>query len=313
MASSGSIDFNQTKSEIIKDAMLDCGAIAAGETPDADESADVSRALNRMVKGWHTQGIHLWTWRELTLFLVKSQVQYALGTGGDHATLTAVKTELAADAATSATSLTVDSITGISAGDNIGVELDDGTLHWDTQSGSPSSSTLTLTTGLASAASTDNHVYAYTTLIDRPLRITNVRRRDEAGNDIPILTFSREEYFDTPNKSAQSATTQVYYDPKLTNGQMYLWPAPNTVRDRILADGAFPIEDFDAAGDNPDFPQEWLNALVKNLAFNIANQFSTPDNLYLRIKSEAFETLEAVKDWDQEPEDTYFQPEPEFG
>ncbi len=309
MATSGSINFDQTRAEIIKDAMLECGAIAAGETPSAEETDDVARSLNRMVKGWHTKGIHLWTWEEATLFLTVGTAKYALGVGGDHASLSTVKTELAADAATSATSLTVDSITSIAANDNIGIELDDGTLHWTTQSGTPTGTTLTLASGLASAASTDNHVYAYTTLINRPLRVTNVRRRDEAENDIPIIMFSRQGYFDTPNKTVKAKTTQVYYDPKLTNGQIYLWPTPETVQDRLLFDGAFPIEDFDAAGNNPDFPQEWLDALVKNLAFKIANQFATPTELYNRIRVEAFETLEAVRDWDREPESVYFQPD----
>lgn len=319
MATSGSVDFNQTRAEIIKDSLLLIGAIAASETPSAEETDDAARALNRMVKTWQAKGIHLWTWEEATLFLVKGQVKYSLGTasGADDATLTAVKTELSADAASGATSISVDSITGFSSSDDvggtgiktIGVEQDDETIHWTTVSGTPSGSSITLTVALTSAASIDNHVYGYTTKINRPLRMTNVRRRDESDQDIPILTFSRTEYFDTPNKTTESKTTQVYYDPKLSLGIMYLWPAPDDVKDRLLFDGAFPLEDFDAAGNNPDFPQEWLDALVYGLGDRLAPSFgvSLPERQDIRLQAREF--LNDVMDWDVEPEATYFQPD----
>lgn len=329
MATSRSVDFNQTRSEIIKDSLLLIGAIAAGETPSAEETDDAARALNRMVKAWQAKGVHLWSWREATLFLEKGTVRYLLSTAsdGDRASLFTVKTELSADAASGATSISVDSITGFASGDdlggvglgtgikNIGIEQDDGTLLWAFVSGTPSGTTIALDTALTDAASTDNHVYGYknASKLDRPLRVTNVRRRDEAGNDIPILTFSRSEYFDTPNKTTESKTTQIYYDPQLSLGVMYLWPAPDDVKDRLLFDGAFPLEDFDAAGNNPDFPQEWLDALVYGLGDRLAPSFGVPLPERQDIRMQAREFLNDMMDWDVEPEPTYFQPDLGWG
>lgn len=315
MATSASVDFDQNQSSIIKDAMVLIGELEEGETPSAEATNNNARALNRMVKTWQAKGIHLWSWSEATLFLIKGQTKYSLGTasGADHATLTPIKTEVATAAASGATSLVVDSITGMAASDNIGVEQDDGTLFFTTISGTPSSATITLASALTAAVSVDNHVYVYTTKINRPLRVTNVRRRDEADNDIPILTFSRTEYFDTPNKTTESATTQVYYDPKLSLGEMHLWPAPNTVKDRLLFDGAFPLEDFDAAANNPDFPQEWLDAIVYGLADRLAPSYGVPLPERQDLRMQAREFLEDVLNWDVEPESTYFQPDLGWG
>lgn len=310
MAVSGSIDFNDTRNTIITDALILCGAIEEGESPSAAADAYAGRQLDRMVKMWAADGVHLWMTDECVLHLAKSTTTYSIGTGGAHATTDgdAVKTELASDAAASATSLTVDSITGISDGDNIGIVLDDGTIDWDTVSGSPSGSTVTLTTGLTSAASTDNHVYAYTSKIDRPLRIRNVRRRGEDGNDVPIFVFSRQEYFDTPNKTGEAPVVQVYYDPQLTTGTLYCWPTPDSANDRLFMTCDLPIDDFDSSSDSPDFPQEWLDALVWNLAARVGPSYSTPEPDYSRILATSLGMYEAVKNFNVEPASVYFAP-----
>lgn len=297
------IDFNQTANEIINDALIICGAIEEGESPDAAGTAYALRQLNRMVKSWTVDHVHLWKQDEGVLFLAKGQSLYQIGTGGDHVTTDgdAVKTELAADVAASGTSLTVDSITGIAANDNIGIVLDDLTIHWDTVSGAPSGTTVTLTTGLASAASTDAHVYAYTNKIDRPLRVLSVRRRSEDGNDVPITMTARSTYFDTPNKTNEGLPVQVYYDPQLIRGEMYIWPTPNSANDRIIFTCTLPIHDFDTTADNPDLPQEWLDALTWGLAKKLAPTYGTPPDLRVEIRQEASLLYEGIRNTDVEP------------
>lgn len=309
MATSGSTDYNDTRAELVTDALVLCGAVAAGDTPSAEDSTYAVRQLNRMVKAWQADGTHLWKTEEAVVFLTKGTTKYTLSSTGDHASISHVKTELAADAASGAGTITVDSITGISNADQIGVELDDGTLHWTTVNGAPSGTTVTLTASLAGAASTDNHVYAYTTRLARPLRMTSARRRDEAGNDIPMLEWSRVEYFDTPNKTAEAPSTAAYYDPQLTAGELHLWPAPNTVKDRILLTVDMPIEDFDAAGNNPDLPQEWLDCLVWNLADRLVPSYGTPLEQAVKIEATAGNLLAKLNGWDREVDGFYAAPD----
>ena len=277
MAASGSVNFSPTRNDIIKGALRLCLAVAQGEEPEADEVVEASQALNMMAKELQADGLKLWKIDEGAVFMAADTSSYSLGPTGDHATLNYVTTNLAAAVAESGTALTVDSITGISASDNIGIELDDGTLHWDTVDGSPSGSAVALTTGVASAAADGNRLFTYTTKIVRPIRIMDARLKVNAGNEIPFTEWmSRDEYYDLPLKSSDGSPLQGYYDPQLVNGVLHIWPQAENVRDVVLFTFAREIEDFDAASDTPDFPPEWMAALKFGLAVEIGPEYDVP-------------------------------------
>lgn len=309
MASSGSVDFNRTRDQIIEGALRLVEVIASGETPANDEIQDASDALNQMVKAWQAQGIHLWTMTEGTLFLTQGTAKYTLGPSGDHATSSYVETTLSAAASASDATLTVTSITGMTASDNVGIVKDDGTFHWTTISGSPSGLTVTLATVIDGAAASGNTVYTYTSKIDRPLKIIDARREDSNQQEVPFSDIlTRDEYFDLPNKTASGLSSQGYYDPQLTNGVFYLWPSPSSIDDIINFTFARPFEDFDAASDNPDFPQEWLSVLKFNLAVEIAPEYGVSIEKQLNLKGMAKDKLDQVLGFDTEAS-VYFTPE----
>lgn len=307
MATSNSTDYNRTATEIVNRALRNLGVLAQEETPAAAELQDGLEALNVMVKTWQVEGINLWKQEDLILWLVKGQTKYTLGT--DHAATTWVRTTLSAAAASGAGTLTVSSISGISNLDNVGIVLDDGTLQWDTVNGAPSGSTVTLTGTLNDDAASGNQVWAYTTKAVRPLRVDLPRRRDSSVQDVPIFTVSRQEYFDTPNKTTQSRPVNVYYDPQLLGGEVHLWPAPETVNDTILLSAKMPIEDFDSLVNTPDFPQEWLNALSWGLAEEMALEYEVPAERHQRIAAKAGTLRATLSSWDNEENSIYFQPD----
>ena len=83
MTTSGSVDFNQSATEIIKDALILVGGLEDDETPSAAQEQYAMRALNRMAKAWSAKGLKAWVWKEATLDLVIAQPSYTLGPGGD--------------------------------------------------------------------------------------------------------------------------------------------------------------------------------------------------------------------------------------
>lgn len=311
MATSGSYDFNQNASQIVTDALELAGVIEAGDITSADAMAHGLRALNRMVKAWQGK-VHLWSKKEGALFLTTGQTSYQLGPNStDKATEenSLTNTTLSADAATSATTITVASATGIVDAYNIGIVLDDGTFHWTAVSG-VSGTTVSLTVAMPSAAASGNRVYVYQTSLVRPLRITNCRRRDEvAVQDIPIIMFSRQEYMDTPNKTTQTLVTEIYYDPQLTDGRLYVWPTATDIDSTLRFTFLKPLQDMDAATNDPDFPQEWLDALAYNLAVRLCPSYGVPIQDRTWLKLEAREMLDDMMIWDDEPESVYFQPD----
>lgn len=310
MASSGSSDFTVTRDQIIKSAYRKIGAIRATQTPSAQLIIDGAEALNALVKHWQGRGLHVWTVNEATLFPEPNQQQYALSnaSSSDHATESFVSTALSAAASLGATSITVDSITGISNGDNIGIVVDDGTVHWTTVNGVPSGSTVTLTVALDDSAAKGSRVYAYLSKIVRPLKIVDARFEDAAtGIDSPVITMiSRLDYQRLPNKIQDGAISVAFYDPKLTAGQLFLWHVPDPFEGFVNFTYYRPIQDFDAAGDNPDLPQEWIQTLIFNLAVIMAPEFDVPAQKFNQIATLAAQYLDDMEDWDREVEAVQF-------
>jgi len=163
MATSQSYNYNLTRDQILTEALRNIGALPFGQTMSAAQKDDANRSLNMMAKSWVNEGIGLWLNQETVIYLQNDTIQYSLGPNGDHfaAASDAVKTELSAAAASGAASFSVDSITGISVGDNIGIELDSGAIQW-TMVNTIVGTTITPTTVLSGAAAEDNHVYVYT-------------------------------------------------------------------------------------------------------------------------------------------------------
>lgn len=312
---SGSVDFNQTRNAIVADALILLGAIEEGETPGAEANTYAVRQLERMVKHWQGQGIHLWSRREATLFVVPSTASYELGPSSTfHAAEDneIVRTTLSGDEASGQTALSVTDSTGMAAADKVGIVLDDDTLHWTTIVTVDSSTQITITTALASAAASGNKLYAYTNDLARPLRIIDVRRRDETNDqDTPIIVQSHEEYFRLPNKTNEGETNIIYYHPEHRNGRgtVYLWPVPETVDRTIRMSCVLPLQDFDASGNNADLPTEWLDAIVWNLAKRLLPSYGAAGQASAQMIMQGGTTmLNEMVQWDQEPESVYFAP-----
>ena len=84
MATSSSVDFNQTRNEIINDALILIGGIEDDETPESFQIDYANRMLNRMIKSWMKEGLKLWIVKEGTLDLAKGQTSYTIGPSGDY-------------------------------------------------------------------------------------------------------------------------------------------------------------------------------------------------------------------------------------
>jgi hypothetical protein len=315
MATSGSVDFNQTRNEIIKDALVLLGVIGADETIHEADQALSARFLNKMVKSWDAQGIHLWTATEATLFLADEVAEYDLSNASGSARWsdTVVDTTLSAAEAASQTVISVTTSTGMTAADIVGIVADDDTVHWSTIASVDSSTQITIDDATVAASASGNRVYSFTTRANRPLKIHSVRRRSETANDVPLIKLSREEYFDLPAKDSVGTPVQFFYDPQLTTGKLYLWPKPSDPEVRLKMTYQRQLEDFDAAGNNPDFPQEWLECLTYNLAVRLAPAFGKDQKAIATLAPMAVSMLESIKSYDNEVTSISISPNYEGG
>jgi hypothetical protein len=304
MTTSSSYDFSLNARQIIAEALELIGELPAGENPKPEDEVTCLRTLNQMIKAWQAEEIYLWKYVEAALFLEYNGYSYDIGPSGDNITSSWVKTEIAVAADSGDLTITVDSDDGISDGDYIGIELDDGTLQWTTVNGVPAADVVTITAALTDDVAIDNHVYTYTTKLQRPLGITEARIRNASGYERPILIKSRDEYLRLPNKESTGSANQVYYDNKLTNGKLFVWPACGDVKEYIKFTAKIPIEDFDSATNDPDFPQEWLMALSWNLATLIAPKFGKSLEDKFDLRAIAFK--QNLVDFDREQTSIFF-------
>lgn len=312
MATSGTATFSRNRDQIIKSALRKVNAFESGETPDSESINDASDALNAMVKHWQASGIHIWRTEEAILFPQLDQVRYVLG-ATDHATETYVETALTSAAADGASTVVVDSVTGIATTYYIGVQLDDGTLHWTTVNGAPSGTTVTLTAVLTDSAAAGNMVLIYQTKLVRPLKILSARSFNLTSDiETPLLEMDRIEYQEMPNKTATGKVTSFYYDRRggaNSTGLVYLWPEPSTIDEAIKMTVARPIEDFAAAGDDADLPQEWIRAIEWGLADEIADEYDVPEPKRTRIERRAAQYLNEANWWEREAVSIQFVPD----
>jgi len=300
MATSGSKDFTVTRNEIIDAALRKIGEFDAGEPASGADTQDASRALNLMIKGWVGQGIDIWLRQTCTLFLDGTSQNYSLGPSGDHFTASYVETAVALDIAASGTTLTVLSTTGMTAADNIGIKLDDLSLHWDTISSVDSATQITLTTGVASAATAGRNVYAYTTKSPRPQKIIYAHRRDTLATDTEIDLIGEKEYRRLSRKAATGRINQIWYQPTLTNGTLYVWPVSNLYDDKLVLITENLPDDFDTGADNPEFPPEWANTIVWGLAAELSWEYGLPLQDRLATEAKAKALLNDMLDYDVE-------------
>ena len=87
------------------------------------------------------------------------------------------------------------------------------------------------------------------------------------------------EYNMLGNKSVSGNPIQIYYDPQRVYGDLYVFPTPTTVEatnNTIVINYQRPFEDLDADVDEPDFPQEWFDALCYGLACRLAPAYGIP-------------------------------------
>lgn len=148
----------------------------------------------------------------------------------------------------------------------------------------------------------------------KPMRVISARRKTTAsGYEIPMQAWSRQEYLDQPNKTSSPSTPlNFYYDPQRTTGTLYLWPAPSAAvapTITIEIDYLRRMTDQVTSNNEADVPQEWLNALVWNLAVELMPQYPINDsNLAGMVIKRAEQLFADLKGWDNEPTSLYLQP-----
>lgn len=145
----------------------------------------------------------------------------------------------------------------------------------------------------------------------RALRIVEVRYRRN-GIDVPMTMFSRQEYYDQPNKTVSpSIPVNFYFDPKVSNGTLYLWPAPSVTAAAQYTIHYTYIRFMDIITETNqtlDLPQQWIEPIIWNGAKRLMSQYPVNDTSLMQlILSQASEYEARLMSWDNEPASMFMQ------
>jgi hypothetical protein len=147
---------------------------------------------------------------------------------------------------------------------------------------------------------------------DRPLRVVMAFIRSPQGNDTTLEVISRQEYMQQGYKPSQGTPNQIYYDPQLTNGVLYVFNNPNADGWTIHLQVQQPISDVLTPNATPQFPPEWFNTLKFGLADQLALEYGVPAQVRAEVAQRAAKYEEVMTDWSQEEASTSFSPSNRF-
>jgi hypothetical protein len=111
----------------------------------------------------------------------------------------------------------------------------------------------------------------------KPLRIFQAFWTPTGGVNTPLNVYNRYDFNKLPQGTEyEGDPVNMYYQPLRTTGVIKLWPTPSNSTTTITFHYHSPFEDMDGATDDFDFPSEWMQALIYNLAWALAPEYGIP-------------------------------------
>ena len=152
-------------------------------------------------------------------------------------------------------------------------------------------------------------------ITDRPLKVIQGFYRNNSVSpyiDIPVMVISKQEYNVIGSKFSTGTANTIFYDTKKLNGVLYVYLTPDvnaSTNMELHIVAQLPLDDLSTALAIPDFPNEWMNCLVWNLADQLSLEYGVPMNSRQEIAMRAGTYKTLLTDWDVEAASTFFAPD----
>lgn len=288
---------------LIKGALRSIGALASGETPDANTANDCFEMLNDMLDQWSNEKMMVYAVDEVIHELVSGQYIYTVGpTGSIGSTITAsIAGTVMTVTALSTGALSVGQLvagSGITTGTAI---TSYGTATGGNSTGALGTYFLNIPNTFASGT--------ITTAAKRPLRINSAIVRvttSVAGSlDYPVAVVNLEDYELIGIKTLTGPWPRcVYYQPSMPLGVLNYWPNPNQVTEMHLFCDAV-LNNFLSTTETVILPQGYNLAIRFGLAELLLPEFGKADQMQIAmIKEQAAVGRAWVKRTNMQPQQT---------
>lgn len=147
--------------------------------------------------------------------------------------------------------------------------------------------------------------------IPKPLKLFQMWNSSAMGLiDTPMRILTRQEYNILGNKESTGIPIQGYYDPQREHGVLAVFPVPDSnaaTNYTVTFVYQRPFEDITASTNNPDVPQEWLEAMIYGLAVRIAPEYGLPLDQRQLLRKEADDIKQTALNFGLEEGSMFFQ------
>jgi hypothetical protein len=197
-------------------------------------------------------------------------------------------------------------------GSRIGFELTDGSRYWDYVLNVNSATSIDITTGLLTAASSGLTVFFYLTKLERPMRLLRkgcTYSDSITGSEIPVNRWARSQYLEQPDKNSTGTINQFTYRPRLNDGELFIWQVAGSVNNIFRFNYVRPAKVYTETTDELDFPSEFYLCLKWAIAADIGPSYGLSDSQQMILESKAASTLENTLAHDTEMDAMILQPD----
>lgn len=168
--------------------------------------------------------------------------------------------------------------------------------------------TMTLTNGTSSY----NIGTGLTLNTPYPLHLLQAIRLDANSSTRVDMDIIANSNFNRLPSNSSGVPIQINYQPKINMGVVQLWPTPDSysaTNVTIQLTYLRPLEYFSSSTDTADFPEEWVSAIIYNLAVRLAPEYGIPLQDRSLLIKEAETYLKTAEDNSFEDGSIFFQPE----
>jgi hypothetical protein len=124
---------------------------------------------------------------------------------------------------------------------------------------------------------TDTYTIGVGLTLDTPFPVKLLQAfRTETNAKIPMELTSREDFNTLPTTSTGSPI-KINYQPFVNYGSISFWPTPTSSNtSTVTLVYQRPYQYFTTSTETMDFPEEWYNAIIYNLAVRLAPEWGVP-------------------------------------
>jgi hypothetical protein len=145
-----------------------------------------------------------------------------------------------------------------------------------------------------------------------PLKMQKVVLETVTGGSMREIFPTAYQDFRLLNTESTGVPVSYTYQPKINLGVLSVWPLPDSTSASAYSlklTYQRPFEGFSAAGETPDFPQEWQLALIYSLAVTLAPEYGVPLEDRKMLQMEAKVYTDSAAQGGAEEASIYFKPD----